>query len=551
MVFFGQGEKQMCGGESRTMKRFEIETNTKENEMSVKAKIKTLLTKLNEGVIEKEDALALTLLSAIAGESIFFLGAPGVAKSLIARKLKYAFKEARSYEYLMNRFSTPDEIFGPVSISKLKDQDKYERITKNYLPSAAVVFLDEIWKAGPSIQNALLTVLNEKIYRNGEQEIKIPMKALISASNELPAKNEGLEALWDRFLVRLKVEGVMERKNFNDMISKTLNSYEDTVSEILKISEKDYEEWSKSIDQIEMPENIFNVIHVIRGYIEKHNKKNDEKIYVSDRRWRKTVRLLRTSAFLNARKAVDLMDCFLIKHCVWDETDQIDAVNQFVTDAIQKFGYSIEFDFESLKGELKEFKVEIKEETRFEKDTKVEVLVNARSDYYEIIGIGDNNNLLRQIDFQNLTNNNTVRRLYYWYQHYNQVRESNYSFNIRKGDSKHTVFINDKEYNLKTRTDGEKRKITKKPHKKVEESWDLRVNNYLEVTNNFRKQLEDYKNKDLMHLRTNLFVSPEYANIVETHLTDTQKEIDKLEVEIRKIQNDYKKLKDEEVVEKI
>lgn len=541
----------MCGGESRTMKRFEIETNTKENEMSVKAKIKTLLTKLNEGVIEKEDALALTLLSAIAGESIFFLGAPGVAKSLIARKLKYAFKEARSYEYLMNRFSTPDEIFGPVSISKLKDQDKYERITKNYLPSAAVVFLDEIWKAGPSIQNALLTVLNEKIYRNGEQEIKIPMKALISASNELPAKNEGLEALWDRFLVRLKVEGVMERKNFNDMISKTLNSYEDTVSEILKISEKDYEEWSKSIDQIEMPENIFNVIHVIRGYIEKHNKKNDEKIYVSDRRWRKTVRLLRTSAFLNARKAVDLMDCFLIKHCVWDETDQIDAVNQFVTDAIQKFGYSIEFDFESLKGELKEFKVEIKEETRFEKDTKVEVLVNARSDYYEIIGIGDNNNLLRQIDFQNLTNNNTVRRLYYWYQHYNQVRESNYSFNIRKGDSKHTVFINDKEYNLKTRTDGEKRKITKKPHKKVEESWDLRVNNYLEVTNNFRKQLEDYKNKDLMHLRTNLFVSPEYANIVETHLTDTQKEIDKLEVEIRKIQNDYKKLKDEEVVEKI
>lgn len=516
--------------------------------MSVKTKIKTLLVKLNEGVIEKEDVISLALLSAVAGESIFLLGAPGVAKSLIARKLKFAFTGASSYEYLMNRFSTPDEIFGPVSISKLKDQDKYERITKNYLPSAAVVFLDEIWKAGPSIQNALLTVLNEKIYRNGEQEIKIPMKALISASNELPAKNEGLEALWDRFLVRLKVEGVMERKNFNDMISKTLNSYEDTVSEILKISEKDYEEWSKSIDQVEIPENIFNVIHVIRGYIEQHNKKNDEKIYVSDRRWRKIVRLLRTSAFLNARKAVDLMDCFLIKHCVWDETDQIDAVNQFVTDAIQKFGYSIEFDFESLKGELTEFKVEIKEETRFEKDTSVEVLVNARSDYYEIIGIGDNNNLLRKIDFQNLTNKNTDFRLYYWYQYYNRVQQSD-SFNIRKGNSKHTVFINDKEYNLKTRTDSEKRKITKKPHKKVEESWDLRVNNYLEVTNDFRKQLEDYKNKDLMHLRTNLFVSPEYANIVEKHLTDTQKEIDKFEVEISKIQNDYKKLKDEETVD--
>ncbi|HSW59854.1 MAG TPA: hypothetical protein VLJ60_03600, partial [bacterium] len=125
------------------------------------------------------------------------------------------------------------------------------------------------------------------------------------------------------------------------------------------------------------------------------------------------------------------------------------------------------------------------------------------------------------------------------------------SFYIRKGNSKHTVFINDKEYNLKTRIEGEKRKITKKPHKKVEESWDLKVNNCLELTNSFRKQIEDYKNKDLMHLRTNLFVSPEYANIVETHLTDTQKVIDKFEVEIRKIQNDYKKLKEEEVVEKI
>lgn len=112
----------------------------------------------------------------------------------------------------MNRFSTPDEIFGPVSISQLKDQDKYERIVNNYLPSATVVFLDEIWKAGPSIQNALLTVLNEKLYRNGEQEIKVPMKALISASNELPNKGEGLEALWDRFLVRLIVDSVHEKK---------------------------------------------------------------------------------------------------------------------------------------------------------------------------------------------------------------------------------------------------------------------------------------------------------------------------------------------------
>src|SRR3990172_3632561 len=203
--------------------------------MKIKSQIKSLLDELNEGVYEKEDVTALSLLAAIAGESIFLLGAPGVAKSLVARRLKFAFAGGSSFEYLMNRFSTPDEIFGPVSISKLKDEDKYERIVKNYLPTATVVFLDEVWKAGPSIQNALLTILNEKIYRNGDREIHVPMKVLIAASNELPMKGEGLEALWDRFLIRYIVGSIEDKNNFNEMISKTLKSYEDNVSQSNKL----------------------------------------------------------------------------------------------------------------------------------------------------------------------------------------------------------------------------------------------------------------------------------------------------------------------------
>ena len=87
---------------------------------SIKSHITQLLKSLNEGVFEKEHTIALSLLSAMAGESIFLLGPPGVAKSLVARRLKLAFKDADAFEYLMSRFSTPDEIFGPVSISKLK-----------------------------------------------------------------------------------------------------------------------------------------------------------------------------------------------------------------------------------------------------------------------------------------------------------------------------------------------------------------------------------------------------------------------------------------------
>lgn len=171
--------------------------------MNKESQIRSMLKVMSEGIYEKEHILAMTLLCAIAGESIFLLGPPGTAKSLVARRLKLAFSNANAFEYLMSRFSTPDEIFGPVSISLLKNEDRYERVVNGFLPTATVVFLDEIWKAGPSIQNALLTAINERIFQNGRSTLSLPMKVLIAASNELPMEDEGLEALWDRFLVRM------------------------------------------------------------------------------------------------------------------------------------------------------------------------------------------------------------------------------------------------------------------------------------------------------------------------------------------------------------
>lgn len=186
--------------------------------MKIETQIKSMLTVMSEGIYEKEHILAMALLNAIAGESVFLLGPPGTAKSLVARRLKLAFKDSNAFEYLMSRFSTPDEIFGPVSISLLKNEDRYERVVDGFLSTAAVVFLDEIWKASPSIQNALLTAINERIFQNGRNTLSLPMKALIAASNELPAEDEGLEALWDRFLVRMVSNCIQTENVFYKMI---------------------------------------------------------------------------------------------------------------------------------------------------------------------------------------------------------------------------------------------------------------------------------------------------------------------------------------------
>ena len=236
--------------------------------MEIKERIQLLLSEMNRGVYEKEAEIGLSLLAALAGESILLLGPPGVAKSMVARRLKRAFVDARAFEYLMSRFSTPDEIFGPVSISRLKESDKYERAVDGYLPTADVVFLDEIWKAGPAIQNTLLTVINEKLFRNGDTELKLPLKLLVAASNELPTQGEGLEALWDRFLIRIISTCVKQEEAFYQML---LDDDDEEEQEACRwqISDEEYAGWQKEIRQIKVSAEVLSCITEIRKNLEK------------------------------------------------------------------------------------------------------------------------------------------------------------------------------------------------------------------------------------------------------------------------------------------
>lgn len=302
--------------------------------VNLKQRVGQLLQELGQGVYEKETELGLGLLAALAGESILLLGPPGIAKSMVSRRLSGAFACARTFEYLMSRFSTPDEIFGPVSISRLKESDCYERATNGYLPSADVAFLDEIWKAGPAIQNTLLTIINEKRYLNGNRMMQVPLKLLVAASNELPTQGEGLEALWDRFLVRVMCQPIGQERSFRQM----LRGGAESVSESkYAFTAEEYLEIQKLAAAVTVTDEVLDVIQVIRVKLRDVAVDGEDvhrTLYVSDRRWKKIVGLMRTSAVIHNRQEVQVADLLVAVPCLWNEPEEIRSVARIVAEAI-------------------------------------------------------------------------------------------------------------------------------------------------------------------------------------------------------------------------
>ena len=304
------------------------------NKYTLREKIEKNLEILNNGLVGKEKVMKLGLLSILSGENMILVGPPGTAKSEISRRLREILADSGSetyFEYLFTKFTTPEEIFGPLSIKQLQN-DKFERNTEGYMPSSRIVFLDEIFKANSSILNTLLTILNERVFHNGLKREKTPLISLIGASNELPFENDELTALYDRFLIRVVVGYVSD-----DEIEELLDIKE-TEMEIpaeIKFTESDLNEIRNESEKVRVTSGIKRTVMQIRQDYNKIFAEDNHEI-ISDRKLVKMVKLLKISAYLNGRDKVDFSDLMLLTNCLWNNPENIEKVTKLVLEVVKR-----------------------------------------------------------------------------------------------------------------------------------------------------------------------------------------------------------------------
>lgn len=288
---------------------------------ALKPRLQRIRDELAKNLIERDIPVRLAFVAALAGEHVLLIGPPGTAKSELARRLRLAFTGQTYFERLLTRFSVPEELFGPLSIKAL-EEDKYQRQTDRYLPTASVAFLDEIFKANSAILNALLTLLNEREFDNGTDRIKTPLVSVVGASNELPQEEE-LLALYDRFLVRFHVGPVTE-DGFGKLLA-LRGQAEISIPEADRLTPQDIKHIHEAARKVTVPAEVESLLKAMRKFCQ------DQKIPVSDRRWRKALFLLQVAAHTDGRSAVSVWDCWLLQHCLWHKPEEITGLFEWYT----------------------------------------------------------------------------------------------------------------------------------------------------------------------------------------------------------------------------
>ena len=297
--------------------------------MKIHEKLKKLGEHLEGGLVDRRDHARMLLLAAVAGENAILFGPPGTAKSLLARRLKDCFaEEVRYFECLLTKFSMPEEVFGPVSLKGL-EQDIFRRVYDRYMPGAGVAFIDETFKANSAILNSMLTILNEREFDTGNERIKVPLRCVVGASNEMPKEAE-LEALYDRFIIRMRVDRLQDEEQLTRFLTNTAEYVAPEAS--LRLTKAELEAIAKAAKALPVEDPVIELLVELREWC--HGKG----IKVSDRRLIKIKRLLQVAAATSGRESTSLSDAWVVRHCAWDDftSDQSEKLAEWLDSRIDK-----------------------------------------------------------------------------------------------------------------------------------------------------------------------------------------------------------------------
>lgn len=275
------------------------------------ALFKQVESELNQTYFERREEIRGLLVALLAKQHILLLGAPGTSKSAMTEDLCKRIG-GQYFKKLVARTTTPEELFGPVSLKALEN-DSYRRVTKGKLPEADIAFIDEVWKCNSAVLNGMLGVINEREFENDGQVTRCPLQTMVGASNELPEDREELGALWDRFLLRYVVKYIRDPRNFEAMLQGG------GLSASTQIPGSDLQQAQAEVQTVDISK-IVPQFTVIRA------KMTEKNIPVSDRRWKQTLSLIKAHAWLEGRKQASDDDLEILAHALWQDPSQIPQV---------------------------------------------------------------------------------------------------------------------------------------------------------------------------------------------------------------------------------
>ena len=272
---------------------------------------------LTTNLLERETAIEAALLALLCRAHLLLLGPPGTAKSLLVRHVCERVQRATYFERLLTKFATPEELFGPLSLSAL-EQDQYRRITAGTLVEAHIAFVDEVFKANSAILNSMLTLINERVYHEAGQILPVPLLSIFGASNELP-EGEELNALYDRFLLRVTVPYLADDESVRKLLALS------PAKPAATITLKDLEAAQKQVQALPLSDDAREAIITIKHGLE------EEGIAASDRRWKSCATLVRAKTFLEGQQQTTSDHCEILTHALWAEPAQIRVVERVVS----------------------------------------------------------------------------------------------------------------------------------------------------------------------------------------------------------------------------